>query len=159
MIRPGLLTQFKHFGLPKGLGDAAARFGPDLAFSALYASTVPGEYANGPERLGLFAEDFASQAVPGALAAGIGGTVARRFGARQRMAGQIAGYLDMMFAGQLGLRPVAHALDERARKNAELQAQLEREGIFQQGLNAAAQRFGQTPMVEGVDNALMGLYG
>jgi hypothetical protein len=82
------------------------------------------------------------------------------------MAGQIAGYLDMgasltapMFAGQLGLKPVARSLDERARKNAELQAQLEREGIFQQGLNAAAQRFGQTPMVEGIDNALMGLYG
>jgi len=163
---PGLLGQIKHFGLPKGIGEAAQRFGPDLAFSALYASTVPADYANGPERLGLFAEDFASQAVPGVLAAGLGGTVARRFGARQRMAGQIAGYLDMgaslttpMFAGQLGLRPVAHALDERAQKNAELQAQLEREGIFQQGLNAAAQRFGQTPMVEGIDNALMGLYG
>ena len=163
---PGLLGQLRHFGLPKGLGEAAARFGPDLAFSALYASTVPGDYANTPERLGLFAEDFASQAVPGMLAAAVGGTVARRFGARQRMAGQIAGYLDTaasltapMFAGQLGLRPVAHSLDERARKNAELQAQLEREGIFQQGLNAAAQRFGQTPMVEGIDNALMGLYG
>jgi hypothetical protein len=162
----GLLRQFKHFGLPQGLGDAAARFGPDLAFSALYASTVPGDYANTPERIGLAAEDFATQAVPGMLAAGIGGTLARRFGAGPRMAGQIAGYLDMgasltapMFAGQLGLKPVARSLDERAQKNAELQAQLEREGIFQQGLNAAAQRFGQTPMVEGIDNALMGLYG
>lgn len=166
MIRPGLLTQFKHFGLPKDLGEAAGRFGPDLAFSALYASTVPGEYANTPERLGLFAEDLLTQSVPGVLAAGLGGTVARRFGARQRMAGQIAGYLDMgasmaapIAAGPLGLRPVSRALDERAQKNAELQAQLEREGIFQQGLMAGAQGLGNSHMVAGIDGALAGLYG
>jgi hypothetical protein len=163
---PGLLGQLKHFGMPKGLGDAAARFGPDLAFSALYASTVPGEYANGPERLGLFAEDLLTQSVPGVLAAGVGGTVARRFGARQRMAGQIAGYLDLgasmaapIAAGPLGLRPISKGLDEKARQNAELQAQLEREGIFQQGLMAGAQGLGNSHMVAGIDNALAGLYG
>ena len=162
----GLLRQAKHFGLPKGAGEAAARFGPDLAFSALYAGTVPADYANGMERAGLLAEDFATQAIPGVLAAGLGGTIARRFGASPRMAGQIAGYLDMgasitapMIAGPLGLRPMSRSLDERATKNAELQAQLEREGIFQQGLIQGAQGFGNSHMISGIDNALAGLYG
>jgi hypothetical protein len=165
-INPGLLTRLRSFGLPKDIGEAAGRFGPDLAFSALYASTVPQDYANGPERLGLFAEDFASQAVPGILAAGLGGVAARRFGASTRMAGQIAGYLDMgasiaapMAAGPLGLRPMSRHLDERAMQNAELQAELERQGIFEQGLMAGAQRFGDSHMIEGIDSALAGLYG
>jgi acyl CoA:acetate/3-ketoacid CoA transferase alpha subunit len=44
-------------------------------------------------------------------------------------------------------------------KNAELQAQLEREGIFQQGLMAGAQGLGGSHMITGIDNALAGLYG
>lgn len=166
MKAPGLLAQLRHYGLPKNLGEAAGRFGPDLAFSALYASTVPQDYANGPERLGLFAEDFATQAVPGILAAGLGGIGARRFGANRRMAGQIAGYLDMgasfaapLAAGPLGLRPMTRHLDERAMQNAELQAELERQGIFEQGLMAGAQGIGGSHAISGIDAALAGLYG
>jgi hypothetical protein len=162
---PRVAKQLIGYGLPGDLGEAVGRFGPDLAFSALYAGTVPGEYANPMERIALGAEDLATQAVPGVLAAGLGGTIARRMGANRRLAGQIAGGVDMaasigvpMFAQQMGLRPFASHLDERARKNAELQAQMEREGIFQQGLNAAADRFGNSPMIQGLDGAFGG-YG
>lgn len=161
-----LVKQIAGYGLPRNLGEAAGRFGPDLAFSALYAATVPGEYANGMERAGLFAEDLLTQSVPGVLASGLGGTAARRFGANRATASGIANALDMGFsiaapmaAGPLGLRPMSRALDEKAMKNAELQAQLEREGIFQQGLMAGAQGLGGSHMITGIDNALAGLYG
>lgn len=161
-----LFGQARHYGVPGSAMEALGRFGPDLLFSGLYATSMPKDYANTPERIGLMAEDFASQAIPGVLAAGLGGLAARRLGVSPRLAGQIAGGADMtasiavpMFTQQMGLRPVSAHLDERARKNAELQAQLEREGIFQQGLQAAAQGLGQTPMVEGIDNTLFNLYG
>jgi hypothetical protein len=160
-----LMRDVKRYGLPASLGETAMRVAPDALFSTMYAATVPDEYASGTERAGLFTEDFLTQSLPGMLAAGIGGAAARRFGASRQMAHQIAGGLDTvasltfpMAAGSLGLRPVSHALDERAKKNAELQARMDREGIFQQGLQAGASQFAQTPLVQGFDG-LMGLYG
>lgn len=166
---PGLamrsLKEAQHFGVPKTLGEAAMRVGPDALFSTMYAATVPDDYANPLEKAGLFTEDFLTQSVPGILAAGLGGAAARRLGMGTRMAGQIAGGLDMaaslgfpMVAGSLGLRPMSHTLDERAKKNAELQARMDREGIFQQGLQAGANQFAQTPLIQGLDG-MTGLYG
>jgi len=163
----GIGREALDYGLPHDLGGVVSRFGPDLAFSALYARTVPNEYVDDDpkKRLVLGVEDAFNQAIPGIVAAGLGGTIARRMGANHRLAGHIAGYADTiasltvpMFSQQMGLRPFASHLDEQARKNAELQAQMEREGIFQQGLNAAAQRFGDTPMIQGLDGAF-GVYG
>jgi hypothetical protein len=161
-----LFREAKHFALPSGALETLGRFGPDLLFSGLYATQVPQGYANTPERVGLFAEDFTTQAIPGVLASGLTGIAARRMGVKPATARHLAGGVDTvvsmtapMFAGQMGLRPVSAHLDARAQKNAELQAQLEREGIFQQGLNAAAERFSQTPMALGLDYTLNNLYG
>ena len=161
----GIGRQALHYGVPQSPLEAAGRFGLDLFTSGMYASHVPEQYAHGGERALLGLEDFATQSIPGMLAAGAAGVIARRMGASPRMAGMIAGTADTaasmgvgMFAQDLGLKPFANHLDERARRDAELQAQMEREGIFQQGLNAAAERLGNTPMIQGLDYAFGG-YG
>jgi hypothetical protein len=155
----------KRYGLPANLAEGAGRFGMDALFSTMYAATVPDDYANPLEKAGLFTEDLLTQSIPGVIAAGIGGAAARRLGASRSMAGHIAGGLDTaaslafpMVAGSLGLRPMSHTLDERAKKNAELQARMDREGIFQQGLQAGANQFAQTPLIQGLDG-MTGLYG
>ena len=156
-----LLRQLKTYGLPRSGGEALGRFGMDAAFSGLYAATVPGEYANPLERVGLFAEDMATQSLPGIAAAGLTGLAARRFGMSHHRARELAGTADMvgslagpMLAGPLGLRPISRILDERAMKDAELQRQLELQGAFEQGLNSLGQGFVNTPAVQGVGNTL-----
>jgi hypothetical protein len=158
-----ILRQLKTFGLPSSAGEAAMRFGPDIGFSALYAATVPQGYAEGGERVGLFAEDMLTQTLPGVLGSAVVGTAARRMGASPMMARQLAGGADMMgsiagpmLAGPLGLRPVSRSLDERAAKNAELQRQLELEGAFAAGANSLMPGLGSLRPVQTIDQALYG---
>jgi hypothetical protein len=159
----GLLQHLKRYGLPSSAGEAAMRFGPDIGFSALYAATVPQGYAEGGERVGLFAEDMLTQTLPGVLGSAVVGTAARRMGASKAMAHQLAGGADMigsitgpMLAGPLGLRPVSRSLDERAAKNAELQRQMELEGAFAAGANSILPGLGNLHSVQTLDQALYG---
>jgi len=156
-----LLQNLGRYGLPRSGGEALGRFGMDAAFSGLYAATVPGEYANPLERVGLFAEDMATQSLPGIAAAGLTGIAARKLGMGHQRARQLAGTADMvgslagpMLAGPLGLRPISRTLDARAMQNAELQRQLELQSAFEQGLNSLGQGFVDTHAVQGVGNTL-----
>lgn len=158
-----ILKQLQQYGLPANLGEAALRFGPDIGFSALYAATVPEGYAQGGERVGLFAEDMLTQSLPGVIGSAVVGTAARRMGASKAMAHQLAGGADMlgsiagpMLAGPLGLRPVSRGLDERAAKNAELQRQMELEGAFAAGANSLVPGLGSLHSVQTIDQALYG---
>ena len=156
-----LLQNLGRYGLPRSSGEALGRFGMDAVFSGLYAATVPGEYANPLERVGLFAEDMATQSLPGIAAAGLTGIAARKLGMGHQRARQLAGTADMvgslagpMLAGPLGLRPISRTLDARAMQDAELQRQLELQSAFEQGLNSLGQGFVGTHAVQGVGNTL-----
>jgi len=127
-----LLQNLGRYGLPRSGGEALGRFGMDAVFSGLYAATVPGEYANPLERVGLFAEDMATQSLPGIAAAGLTGIAARKLGMGHQRARQLAGTAD----------------------NAELQRQLELQSAFEQGLNSLGQGFVGTHAVQGVGNTL-----
>jgi hypothetical protein len=156
-----LLQNLGRYGLPRSSGEALGRFGLDAAFSGLYAATVPGDYASPLERVGLFAEDMATQSLPGIAAAGLTGVAARKLGMGHQRARELAGTADMvgsiagpMLAGPIGLRPVSRMLDERAMQDAELQRQLELQTAFEQGLNGLGQGFIDTHAVQGVGNTL-----
>lgn len=161
-----LLKQAGAYALPRSAGEAALRFGPDLAFAGLYAANVPQEYASGLERAGLFAEDVVSQTLPGVIGSALVGVGARRLGMKYGAARSLAGTTDMiasmtvpMAARSMNLLPVQRTLDERAAKNAELQRQMEAQGIFEQGLVAGAQGFANDSALRGIDLALANLYG
>jgi len=154
------------YGLPGNALEAAYRFGPDLAFAGLYAANVPEGYANGFERAGLFAEDALSQTLPGVIGSALVGVGARKLGLRPGMARSLAGTTDMiasmtvpMAARSMGLLPVQNSLDARAARNAQLQQQMEAQGIFEQGLVAGAQGLSGAPAVRSIDAALANLYG
>ena len=163
---PRLLKQAGHFGMPGSALEAAYRFGPDLAFAGLYAANVPKDYANGLERAGLFAEDLISQTLPGVIGSALVGVGARRLGVNPAMARSLAGTTDMiasmtapMAARSFNLLPIQRGLDERAARNAQLQQEMERQGIFEQGLMAGAQGLSGSVPVRSIDAALANLYG
>lgn len=159
------LRNFIATGLPGSPGDAVKRFALDGIMSGAYALTVPGEYANGAERAGLFAQDLALSAGSGLLTGGLVGAGSRMAGMRLRRARELAQYGDM--AGSLvvptvayntGLAPMTSYLDRRAEENAQLQAEMEREGAFKQGMKAAGTGFtegiSESPYVESIDRLL-----
>lgn len=153
---------FLRFAKPNGLGGLAMRLAPDAAMAGLYALTAPEDYVQSPaERAGLFVQDLALGGLSGMAAAGLAGATGKALGMRAGRARRLAGTADWigsisvpMVAYSTGLAPVTAALDRRAAENAELQAEMDRKGAFEQGLMAAAQGIGNTPLIESIDRVV-----
>lgn len=159
-------------------GGVALRYGPDAAFSGIYAATAPLPDGMGiGDRLGLAAENMLWQTVPGVLGATGAGTAARRMGASRQIAQSAAGMGDMggMILGPMGsmmadqalydagssltLYPFQRKIQEKAEKDAQLRRELELQGAFEQGINSAGAAIGNSNQIEGIDRLLMALYG
>lgn len=157
-----MLGRFLKYGLGDDAAGVAMRVLPDVGFAALTSLTAPDDYARDPgERGALFLQDFLLGAAPGMLAGGAAGMAARRFGKSPSAARGIAGTADMIGSFTIptafyatGNAPVSKYLDERARKDAELQAELDRKGAFEQGLQSAASTLAQSPYIQGPDQLI-----
>jgi len=145
----------KDFSDPMG---AAARFGPDLAFSGLYALSVPGT-SPGDQAL-LAGEDLANSVVGGigaslATRALLGMTPLRRSPTTINAIATVADMAGSAAASMLGPHPFASSLAEREKVKQEMTAEEERKRIYEQGLTAGRQLHERYSPEEQILNAVI----
>lgn len=162
------VREFLRYGLGDDALGVAMRFAPDVGIGLITAATAPEGYFESPwEKLAYGAEQVAVGALPGAFLGGTAGTLARRmFKADPDTARGIAGVADMVgsfavptLAYATNTAPVSRYLNERAEKNAKLQAEMDRKGAFEAGLQAAAGGLAQSPYIQGTDQLINQFYG
>ena len=138
--------------------NLAMRLGPDLAMSAIYASSVPG--TSSTDKMLLGAEDATNSIGGGILTsalvrAGLGFTPLRRSPALLNAAAGLADVAGSMAFTYFGPRPFANKLAEREKVKQEMAAEEERKRIYEQGLTAGQQLHERYSPEEQILNAVI----